>query len=85
MFQDWQVADSPGQSRDMMSCIHTLEDENDQLKKKLKELSENDSEAASPDDDTIEQLNEKITELEQQLIKKDVDYARLKESQQEEH
>lgn len=67
-------------SKEMMGCITILEEENDNLHQKIEELktqleSTTDSDENVPDD----KLREKVTELEKDIIKKDVAYAKLQD------
>ncbi|MDH5472042.1 MAG: hypothetical protein OEY61_04240 [Gammaproteobacteria bacterium] len=63
-------------SQEMMTCITILEEENVHLLDRIDELQNNSS--ASGDGDTDE-LNKKIILLEEEIIKKDVAYAKLQD------
>jgi len=64
-------------SQEMMSCIAILEEENDRLKSSADDSAE--PEDASTDDEDTTTLKTKISELEEEIIKKDVAHAQLQD------
>ncbi|MDH5766633.1 MAG: hypothetical protein OEZ38_11520 [Gammaproteobacteria bacterium] len=67
-------------SHEMMGCIAVLEDKNKQLSNEIKLLKNGSSSENTEQTNNIDSvLQQKINELEEALIKKDVDYARLQE------
>ena len=76
------ISDFARTSKDMMGCISILEEENDKLKSSAGE-SEGKTEASSTDEavDNVEtdDLKSTISSLEEELIKKDVAFAKLQD------
>jgi len=68
------INDFTRSSQEMMNCITILEEENLRLKQDL-ELSDNTA-TGEPDPEAVE-LNSKVSSLEEELIKKEVAYAKL--------
>lgn len=64
-------------SQEMMGCITILEEENERLLQEIEELKNTIQQLTDADD---EELQQKLTELEQALIKKDVEYAKLQDN-----
>jgi len=63
-------------SQEMTTCITILEEENDRLLDRVEELENTSPQENEADDNTLKQ---KAEELEQELIKKDVAYAKLQD------
>ena len=63
-------------SKEMMSCIAILEEENERLQAASHPPTEVDS---SSDSEDLDELKSKIASLEEELIKKDVEYAKLQD------
>jgi len=71
------IKDFSRTSQEMMSCISILEEENDRLKSSTDDSAE--PEDASTGDEDITTLKTKISELEEEIIKKDVTHAQLQD------
>jgi len=71
-------------SKEMMSCIAILEEENERLQEVASHIDEDQEDtaeaapAASNDEETAE-LQSKVSELEEEIIKKDVAFAQLQD------
>ena len=81
------LSDFTRTSQEMMSCITILEEENERLQEEVAhtphtedESAEEESEAVAPSgNEEVDSLQSKVSELEEELIKKDVAYAQLQD------
>jgi len=74
------LSDFARTSKEMMSCISILEEENDRLKESAdEETSENNQNMESAGDADTDNLKSTISQLEEELIKKDVAFAQLQD------
>ena len=74
------IGDFARTSKEMMSCISILEEENDRLKASTdEETSENNQNMESSGDADTDDLKSTISQLEEELIKKDVAFAQLQD------
>ena len=64
-------------SQEMMSCISILEEENERLKETTHHEESADNNEPSGGD--VDEMNSKLSALEEELIKKDVAYAKLQD------
>jgi len=71
------IGDFARTSKEMMSCISILEEENERLKDSNDNASE--SSTSSGDTEDVDALKQNISTLEEDLIKKDVAYAKLQD------
>jgi len=75
------IGDFARTSKEMMSCISILEEENDRLKSSAEEdTAEENSQSIEPADSAdTDNLKSTISQLEEELIKKDVAFAQLQD------
>jgi FtsZ-binding cell division protein ZapB len=66
-------------SKEMMSCITILEEENEKLAKSNQSSSSSDADSDSASAEKIESLRSNISKLEEDIIKKDVAHAQLQD------
>lgn len=66
-------------SKEMMGCITILEEENDNLHQKIEDLKTQLESTDTGEDIPSDELKEKVTALEKEIIKKDVAYAKLQD------
>jgi len=71
------IKDFTRTSQEMMSCISILEEENDRLKSPEENSAESENSPVS--DENIDTLKNTISELEEEIIKKDVAHAQLQD------
>ena len=64
-------------SQEMMSCITILEEENERLQEAAHHGEE--TELDGPGDEDVDAIKQKVSELEEELIKKDVAFAQLQD------
>lgn len=66
-------------SKEMMSCITILEEENDNLHELIEDLKKQQHSTVTDNDTSSDKLREKASTLEKEIIKKDVAYAKLQD------
>ncbi|TNF38564.1 MAG: hypothetical protein EP315_01105 [Gammaproteobacteria bacterium] len=73
------IKDFTRTSQEMMGCITILEEENEHLKQHVHHLADNGEAGTDGDNEAIEEYRKKLKELEQEIIKKDVAFAKLQD------
>ncbi|VAW60302.1 Membrane-associated zinc metalloprotease [hydrothermal vent metagenome] len=73
------ISDFSRTSREMMSCIVILEEENERLQAAANSSPDTDETTAPADEGEIDNIRSQVSSLEEALIKKDVAYAKLQD------
>ena len=66
-------------SEEMMGCITILEEENEHLKEQLEHGGDTVAEPAAADTGADDELKQRVKQLEEEIIKKEVEYAKLQD------
>ena len=73
------IGDFSRTSKEMMSCISILEEENERLKDSSEENNSAEANTPSTDNEDIDKLKSTISNMEEEAIKKDVVFAKLQD------